>query len=101
MRQERVDRFLLENPQVEPRNTIDGVLEEFFDISPVGKIAYYKTYNDGAAAIARVTALYSGGSSGFNVQGQVMVAYVWDDGSARTTHKDYPNGKVVNADVST
>jgi hypothetical protein len=99
-RQERVNRFLFSNPEVVARNSSDGVFEEIYDISPVGEIKYYKTYNDGAATTARATALYSGGSLGLNLQGQGMVAYVWDGGSARATHKEYPNGKVISADGS-
>ena len=56
--------------------------------------------NFNAGRTARADRLYSGGSLGLNIQGQNMFAYVWDGGSARNTHVEFPNEKVVILDGS-
>ena len=97
-RKERIKEYLLNNPQVVSRFYKNGVLKEIYDVSPEGVVEYYTTFNAGAAKTARATSLYSGGALGINIQGQDMVAYVWDGGSPRTTHTEFPNNKVVSID---
>src|SRR5690606_30643712 len=62
---------------------------EIVDVLPNGEIVYAKSYNLGAATTARATSLYSGGVLGLNIQGQNMIAGVWDAGSARYTHQEF------------
>ncbi|MEM5563461.1 immunoglobulin-like domain-containing protein [Psychroserpens sp. AS72] len=58
-------------------------------ISPEGKPIYYTTFNVAAAKSTRANHLNSGGSLGLNLDGQNMIAHVWDGGLARTTHQEY------------
>ncbi|RZS99127.1 S8 family serine peptidase [Aquimarina brevivitae] len=50
---------------------------------------YYTTFNVAAARSTRANHLNAGGSLGLNLDGQNMVAYVWDGGHARVTHQEY------------
>ena len=55
-----------------------GVLE---DDSPL----YYRTYNSGVSTI-HADAVHTGGSSGLDLNGENMIAGVWDGGTVRSTH---------------
>jgi hypothetical protein len=50
---------------------------------------YYTTFNLDAAISTRANTLHNGGSLGLNIEGQNMVARVWDGGIARITHQEY------------
>ncbi|MFD0933517.1 S8 family serine peptidase [Psychroflexus salinarum] len=69
----------------------DGSYAELQKIEEDGSPIYYQTYNVDAARSTRTDHLNIGGSSGFNLDGQDMVAYVWDGGHARSTHQEYQN----------
>ncbi len=58
-------------------------------ILPDGSLIYYKTNNKDAGISTRVSHLNSGGSTGYNLNGENMVAYVWDAGHPRVTHQEY------------
>src|SRR5690606_12417993 len=62
---------------------------ELLDVLPNGDLIFAKTFNAGSAVTARATALYNGGSLGINIQGQGMIAGVWDGGIARTSHQEF------------
>lgn len=95
----RIENFLASNPAVKRRQKLEnGAVREIFDINPDGTIAYYSTSNSTASRTARANRLYSGGTLGLNVQGQGMTVGVWDGGSARTTHVEFPDGKVFSGD---
>lgn len=75
----------------------DGSYAELQKISPEGKPLYYSTYNAGSAITSRADKLHTGGSLGLNLNGQGMIAGVWDGGAVRPTHQDLA-GRVVLKD---
>jgi serine protease AprX len=101
-KQERINKYLLENPNVK-RRIIDGFsVKEISDVIGT-EVIYKETSNEGMAITSRANKLYSGGGLGLNIQGQNMTAYVWDGGSARLSHNEFnnrvsagDNGSVIN-----
>lgn len=67
----------------------DGGYAELQRIDPDGSLIYYKTCNVAAARSTRTNHLNTGGSTGFNLDGQNMTAHVWDGGLARISHQEY------------
>ncbi len=67
----------------------DGGVAELMRVLPDGTLIYYRTYNVAAARSTRTNHLNSGGSLGLNLDGQNMIAGVWDGGHARVTHQEY------------
>ncbi|MFY7810328.1 MAG: S8 family serine peptidase, partial [Flavobacterium sp.] len=98
-RKERVNKYLIENSNQKKRIEIDSKVKEIYDVID-NQVSYLETDNAGASITARANKLYNGGSLGLNIQGQNMRAYVWDGGSARTTHTEF-NNKVINPDGAT
>ncbi|MGX7667790.1 GEVED domain-containing protein [Flavobacterium pedocola] len=66
----------------------DGGIAELQKIEN-GRPVYYRTFNVAAAKSTRANHLHSGGSLGLDLNGQNMLAYVWDGGHARVTHQEY------------
>ncbi len=93
MRQERINDYLLKNPEAKRVIKDEFSKKEIYDVVN-GEVSYYVTSNAGSSITIRTNRLYSGGSLGLNVQGQGMKAFVWDGGGARTTHVEFPNNKV-------
>lgn len=60
------------------------------------KPIYYRTFNVAAARSTRANHLNSGGSLGLNLNGQNMIAYVWDGGHARVSHQEYDGSGGTN-----
>lgn len=54
-----------------------------------GTLIYNTTHNADAAKSTRVNHLNIGGSTGFDLEGQNMVAHVWDYGHPLLTHQEY------------
>lgn len=96
-RNKRINKFILENPSFSRSFDSDGVFKEIYDVVD-GEIIYYSTSNLGSSITSRANKLYNNGGLGLNIQGQGMYAYVWDGGSARTTHQEFPNNKVFSVD---
>lgn len=96
-RSKRINEFLIENPSFSRSFEVDGIYKEIYDIQN-GEIIYYSTSNLGSSITSRANKLYNNGGLGLNIQGQGMYAYVWDGGSARTTHQEFPNNKVFSVD---
>ncbi len=67
----------------------DGGVAELQRVLPDGTLLYYRTFNVDAAKSTRADHLNSGGSLGLNLDGQNMIAGVWDGGHARVTHQEY------------
>jgi subtilisin-like proprotein convertase family protein len=67
----------------------DGSISELMKIMPNGLPIYYatdNTLNANAARSTRANHLNSGGSLGLDLNGQGMVARVWDGGTVRASH---------------
>ncbi len=67
----------------------NGSVDELMDVSPDGKPIYFTVENVAAARSTRANHLNIGGSLGLNLDGQNMVAYVWDGGATRITHQEF------------
>jgi len=67
----------------------DGGYAELQRIDPDGSMIYYRTMNVDAARSTRTNHVNIGGSTGYNLDGQNMIAHVWDGGLARSTHQEY------------
>ncbi|MBQ0143440.1 MAG: S8 family serine peptidase, partial [Prevotellaceae bacterium] len=88
----RVENYLKDNPTVQKvtyfgENKIG--MREILDVTPSGELIYAQTDNSGASVTARTNKMYNGGTLGINVQGQNMVAGVWDGGNAQSTHREF------------
>ncbi|MEL6812914.1 MAG: S8 family serine peptidase, partial [Bacteroidota bacterium] len=67
----------------------DGGFAELQRIAEDGSPIYFRTFNSAAAESTRADYLNTGGGLGLNLNGNGIVAHVWDGGHARTTHQDY------------
>ncbi|MFK7954411.1 MAG: S8 family serine peptidase [Ekhidna sp.] len=67
----------------------DGSFDELISVTRDGQPIYYSIYNEDAARSTRTDHLNIGGSLGLNLDGQNMVAHVWDGGPTRTTHQEF------------
>lgn len=98
----RISRFLSQNPGYSKKISQPNLgVRELIDVLPNGEYIYAQTDNAGASITARANKLYNGGSLGLTIQGQNMIAGVWDGGSARTTHQEFMVGgssKLTNMD---
>lgn len=94
----RLNDFLLKHPDFKKvvKDKEFGT-KELIDVKPDGELVYVKTYNPGAAITARANKLYNGGGFGTNIQGQGMIAGIWDNGSVRSTHQEFMVGGVSKA----
>ncbi|MBN4084759.1 S8 family serine peptidase [Flavobacteriaceae bacterium AH-315-B10] len=63
----------------------------FFKLRKVinGSPIYYRTFNVDAAISTRANYLHNGGSLGLDVEGQGMIAHVWDVSLGLITHQEY------------
>jgi subtilisin family serine protease len=77
----------------------NGHLEQFQYIAEDGTPVFYRTYNNAEGFTTRSKKLYSGGTLGLNVQGQNMIAGVWDGGAVLLTHSHFQN-RVIQLDNS-
>ena len=68
----------------------DGVYQELMKLTPDGFPLYYATESNVVAARStRANFLNSGGGLGLSLDGQNMVARVWDGGPVRSTHQGF------------
>lgn len=75
----------------------DGTFQELMKLTPDGYPVYYSTNNVAAARSTRTNFLNTGGGLGLSLDGQNMVARVWDGGTARRTHNGF-SGRVTTVD---
>ncbi len=74
----------------------DGTLVELQHITADGTPIYFTTFNDDAAISTRTNYLNTGGGLGLDLNGDDLVAHVWDGGLARSTHQEYDGTGGVN-----
>lgn len=75
----------------------NGRLVELQKVSTDGTPLYYTTYNLNAAQSSGASSLWSGGSSGLNLNGEAMTLGIWDGAAVRTSHREF-GGRVVLVD---
>ena len=75
----------------------EGKITELMKVGLDGKPIYYATDNANAAKATRANQLHTGGAFGLNLNGQGMVARVWDGGKIRLSHNLF-SGRVTNND---
>lgn len=75
----------------------DGSIQELIKLSPDGYPIYYSTFNVAAARSTRTNHINTGGSLGLNLNGQGMIARVWDGGTVRRTH-NFLSGRITTVD---
>lgn len=77
--------------------TEDGGVEEVYKIAPGGFLLYRRTDNVNAAISTRTNFLHNGGGLGLNLEGQSLMARVWDGGTVRRSHSGF-GGRVATYD---
>jgi hypothetical protein len=75
----------------------NGSFQELMKLTPDGFPIYYATTNVAAARSTRANFLNTGGGLGLNLDGQGMVARVWDGGTVRRSHSGF-GGRVTTVD---
>ncbi|RAK23610.1 putative secreted protein (Por secretion system target) [Flavobacterium aquaticum] len=74
-----------------------GSVQELMALTPDGYPIYYATTNVAAARSTRANFLHTGGGMGLTLNGQGMVARVWDGDVVRRTHSGF-SGRVTTVD---
>ena len=75
----------------------DGSISELMKLTPDGFPIYYTNNNANAAKSTRANHLNTGGTLGLDLNGQEMVARVWDGGTVRASHNLF-SGRVTVVD---
>ncbi|MCU0321185.1 MAG: S8 family serine peptidase [Chitinophagaceae bacterium] len=75
----------------------DGSIEEIYKITPFGFPLYRKTDNVAAGISTRTNFLHTGGGLNLSLDGQSMIARVWDGGTVRRSHSGF-GGRVITVD---
>jgi len=75
----------------------DGSISELMKLTPDGFPVYFTNNNANAAKSTRANHLNSSGSLGLDLNGQGMVARVWDGGTVRSSHNLF-TGRVTIVD---
>ncbi|MCW1146857.1 S8 family serine peptidase [Flavobacterium lacisediminis] len=75
----------------------NGAIQQLMKLTPDGFPVYYATTNVAAARSTRASFLNTGGGMGLTLDGQGMVARVWDGGTTRRTHNGF-GGRVTTID---
>ena len=75
----------------------DGSISELMKLTPDGFPIYYTNNNANAAKSTRANHLNTGGTLGLELNGQGMVARVWDGGTVRASHNLF-SGRVTVVD---
>jgi serine protease AprX len=84
----KIGEFLLNNPSLKIKFTIDDRTFELVDVID-NKPIYRASDNLLAARGTKVVSLHSGGDLGINVEGQNMMVGVWDGGFALKNHDEF------------
>ncbi len=96
----RINDFLKVNPQVKRTFSVGSKLYTIDDIDTTGRPIYLATTNFTAARTTRANKLWSGGGLGLNIQGQNMIAGVWEIGTFNNLHGHFQN-RGIQKDLST
>ena len=75
----------------------DGSVAYLEGIDEQNNLLYITTFNEAAATTSNVQELYEDGALGLSLNGSGVLAGVWDDGRARSTHQDLV-GRILHMD---
>ncbi len=78
----------------------NGTVDELIKLTPDGFPLYFSVNNKNAARSTRANFLNTGGALGLNLDGQGMVARVWDGGKVRASHREFGGRISVNDAVA-
>ncbi len=78
----------------------NGSISELMKLTPDGYPIYYTNNNANASKSTRANHLNTGGSLGLDLNGQGMIARVWDGGTVRASHNLF-TGRVTVVDEPT
>lgn len=95
----RAYKYALENNIPLSYTDEKGNFHQLMKLTPDGYPIYFSTENQAAAKSTRAVQLNTGGSLGLTLNGQGMVARVWDGGTVRAEHNHF-GGRVVSVDDS-
>ncbi|MCW5520135.1 S8 family serine peptidase, partial [Aureitalea sp. L0-47] len=87
-KQDAVAYAMVRNIPIKKYNP-DGTFDELMKIAEDGSPIYYTLHNVNAAISTRADYLNSGGGLGLTVDGDGMLAGVWDGGPTRPTHQEF------------
>jgi serine protease AprX len=90
----RVENYLQKHPSQQRTFVKNGSLYFLKDVDADGNPVYINTKNKDSGILIKADQLYTGGTLGVNINGQNMVAGVWDGGQVRATH-ELLSGKVA------
>lgn len=90
----RIQAYLQKHPSQQRTFVKNGSLYFLKDIDAEGNPIYINTKNKDSGILIKADQLYTGGTLGVNINGQNMVAGVWDGGQVRATH-ELLSGKVA------
>ncbi|WP_297332056.1 S8 family serine peptidase [Flavobacterium sp.] len=74
---------------------MDGYNQTLVGVTENDEPIYIQPYNDAAAFTARVNLINSGGSLGYDLNGQGMTVGMWEPGKVRTSHNDLSGAVTV------
>ena len=83
------EAYALANNLPIKRYNPDGSFDELQKLAEDGTPIYYTLHNVDAAISTRADYLNTGGGLGLNLNGDGMIAYVWDGGPTRPTHQEF------------
>ena len=87
-KQDAIAYAMVRNIPVKKYND-DGTFDELMRITDDGRPVYYTLHNVNAAISTRANFLNTGGGLGLTVDGDNMLAGVWDGGPTRPTHQEF------------
>jgi serine protease AprX len=92
-RNERINVFLSQNPQLKRVQTINNKKYQIYDIIDNNPI-YITTNNVNSAISTRTNFLHNGGGLGLNLEGQNMTIGVWDQEQALDSHVEFLDNEI-------
>ncbi|MFC0602921.1 S8 family serine peptidase [Winogradskyella pulchriflava] len=98
-RLERVNTFLLNNPNIKKSLSDGNHIEYIYDVID-GKPIYRSTYNLSAGRATKINHLQVGGSLGLNLDGSGVTVGVWDGGPAQASHPEFANSTDTGSRVT-
>lgn len=90
---QRLKKYLLSDSTFLNKRTKDNIIYQVKDILKDGSILYHSTYNDGASKTIRANRLYSNGNLGLDINGEGMIAGIWEVELPNIAHQEFQDGE--------